>query len=92
MKYAARADENQPDIVDALRKYGFSVRSTHREGQGFPDLVIAKAGRAALAECKMPGEGLNLLQEAFRRGWHSPIYILSSVEDVARLNDAWRLQ
>lgn len=91
MRFAAKSDANQPAIVEALRKMGFSVVSLHRHGAGVPDLAIAKANRMAFCEVKMPGEELNGLQEAFVREWNSSIYVLSSVEDVAVLCEAWRL-
>ena len=37
---AARVDQNQSEIVDALRRVGCSVQDLHEVGQGCPDLLV----------------------------------------------------
>lgn len=49
-----RIDENQPLIVNALRKAGASVQTLHTIGKGCPDLLIGFRGVNYLAEVKNP--------------------------------------
>ena len=55
-RYAARIDENQPAIVDALRKAGAFVHVCSDIGRGFPDLFVAHAGKGLLVEIKNPAK------------------------------------
>jgi len=88
----ARADANQPAIVAALRKCGFAVWHTHREGNGFPDLTIAKPGWTKLVEIKdgsKPPSARKLTPDeaAFHSMWPDEVLILETVEDVLKLNE-----
>ena len=82
---AARSDENQQSIIDALRKIGARVKSTHMVGNGFPDLVIAFRRRTVLLEVKMPGEGLTKEQIKFFAEWNGELHIARSPEEAVRL-------
>ena len=44
VRRAARIDENQPEIVEALHKAGTSVVHLHQLGQGVPDLLVGVTG------------------------------------------------
>jgi hypothetical protein len=65
MRLRARVDQNQREIVLALRKAGCAVYCTHQVGHGFPDLLV-RTPRPELKqlEVKEPGERLTLLSEA----------------------------
>jgi predicted RecB family nuclease len=52
MRYAARVDDNQGEIVRALTRIGAYVIDCSHVGQGFPDLLIAYRGRWTLVEIK----------------------------------------
>ena len=52
MRKAAKIDDNQPEIVKALRKAGCSVDPTSAMGNGFPDLHVGRAGVNYLLEVK----------------------------------------
>ena len=52
MRRAARIDENQPDIVEALRKRGAFVQSLAAIGKGCPDLLVGFHGRWFVLEVK----------------------------------------
>ncbi len=54
---AARIDKNQPEIVEALRKAGFTVTPLHAVGGGCPDLLCGKWGKNALLEVKDENSG-----------------------------------
>jgi hypothetical protein len=87
MKYAAKADRNQPEIVAALRKFGAKVTPTHTVGQGFPDLVVAFNGRTFLLEIKdgaKPPSARKLTpdQEKFHAAWTGEIHVVESIEQA----------
>ena len=48
MRRAARVDDNQGQIVDALRRVGCSVWSLAGVGKGFPDLAVVESVEDAL--------------------------------------------
>lgn len=50
-KYARRVDENQGDIVKALRACGATVRVIS-QGDGIPDLLVGYHGHTVLMEVK----------------------------------------
>lgn len=52
MRRAAKVDDNQKQIVDALRDYGASVESLAAVGRGVPDLLVGYRGRNLLMEVK----------------------------------------
>lgn len=56
MRRAARIDENQPDIVAALRKMGAEVTPLHRVGQGVSDLLVSWRQRWFVLEVKNPNK------------------------------------
>jgi len=51
MRRAARVDENQSDIVAALRAVGATVRVIS-QGDGIPDLLVGFMGKTILLEVK----------------------------------------
>jgi hypothetical protein len=87
MRYAARIDRNQPEIVAALRAIGCQVIPTHTVGQGFPDLVVDYHGRSCLVEVKDPLQPpskrrLTPAQAEFHAAWTGPIYTVETPEDA----------
>ena len=83
MRRAARVDENQQAIVDALKRVGVSV-----EIIGKPvDLLICCRGETALLEVKNPdgGDRLTKDQVEFIARWPGKIHIARSVEEALRL-------
>ena len=52
MRHHAKIDDNQPDIVLALRSMGCSVQSLATVGKGCPDLLVGYRGRNLLMEVK----------------------------------------
>lgn len=87
MRLAAKVDDNQGEIVKALRRLGYSVRSTAQIGKGFPDLVFGKWGITFLAEVKdgkKPPSARMLTpdEEEFWRDWKGSVVLFESVQDV----------
>lgn len=83
---ARRTDDNQSEIVGAMRAAGASVNDTSMVGNGFPDTVVGICGLTALAEIK-DGEKspsrrkLNKKQIEFHatnKGW---VAVLETVDD-----------
>ena len=52
MRRAAKVDQNQPEIVAALRKIGATVQPLHGVGAGCPDILVGYRGRNLLVEIK----------------------------------------
>ena len=51
MRRAAKVDDNQKDIVKALRAIGATVRIV-TQGEGIPDLLVGFRGHTVLMEVK----------------------------------------
>ena len=88
MRRAARADGNQKEIVEYIRKrYEATVAHTHMIGQGFPDIVIGYRGANYLVEIKdgskSPSErALTKEESLWHAEWCGQVCIISSVKDV----------
>lgn len=90
-RYAAKRDENEPDIIKALRAHGCVVWQL--SGKGIPDLLVLQKGKKWLADVKMPGKPTTKPQED---AWEEAatkarcsVFILRTPEDAARmLNNA----
>lgn len=68
----ARVDENQRQIVAALRQAGASVQHLHAVGQGCPDILVGFRGANHLLELKdgsKPPSARGLTDAQLR--WHS---------------------
>jgi hypothetical protein len=89
---AARTDDNQTEIVDALRKVGCSVQSLAMVGQGVPDILVGFRGRNWLFEIKdgsKPPSRRNLTndEETWHLRWDGQVKVIESVDDVLRYMD-----
>lgn len=87
MRRAAKADDNQPQIVKAFRQLGFSVAHTHTIGKGFPDIVVGRNGINTLVEIKdgkkvKSQKQLTPDEKEFHETWRGKIIVIESVEDV----------
>lgn len=85
MRYAARVDVNQAQIVAALRKAGCFVQPLHMVGQGVPDLLVGRAGNTYLLELKSHHKA-TLTDE--QRRWHDVcqmhVHIVYSAEEALK--------
>ena len=79
---AHKIDVNQPAIVKALRKEGFSVAITSALGSGFPDIVAGKDGRNYLLEIKNGNGGLTDDEKEFSGAWQGQYAIVRNVEEA----------
>lgn len=82
MRYAARVDVNQPDIVKALRQIGAEVNYMHQLGQGTPDLLISFRQRWYVIECKSDDGELNDEQKRWIGRQKAPVYTVRSPEEA----------
>lgn len=86
MRYANRIDENQNEIVKALRKAGAVVRIIS-QGDGIPDLLVAYKGYTILMEVKDGGKPpsarkLTEAEQKFFDEWTGGmLVIVNSVEE-----------
>lgn len=92
MRRAAKVDANQPAIVDAARKMGFSVAHTHTLGDGFPDLALGKYGFTFLVEVKDGSKPkserqLNANEEKWHDAWHGHKAVIENLDDLIALKD-----
>lgn len=89
MRGAARVDDNQAEIVDALRRCGCLVEVLSRVGRGVPDLLVGTPrGRLIMIEVKdgkKPPSERRLTPD--QREWHQrwrryPLFIVESIRDA----------
>ena len=86
-----KRDENEPDIIKALRAHGCVVMQL--SGKGIPDLLVLRNGTKWLADVKMPGKPTTEAQEEL---WEEAatkarcsVFILRTPEDAQKmLNNA----
>ena len=77
-----RTDSNQKEIMDALRKAGYSVFDLHCVGKGFPDIIVGCHNHNILVEIKSEGGKLNELEHKFFNTWQGPMCVVNSVEEA----------
>jgi hypothetical protein len=90
MRRANRIDENQNDIVAALRKAGATVRVIS-QGEGIPDLLVGFRGETILLEVKdgnkpPSARTLTPAEKKFFDEWEGGLcMVVKSVEDALEL-------
>ena len=88
MRYAAKVDQNQGIIVEALRKAGASVYVSSRFGGGFPDLIVSwwdddlGITRTCLMEVKTEKGYLTKKEREFLLNWKGQINIVRTPEQA----------
>lgn len=90
MRRAAKIDQNQTEIVSALRKIGCTVQHLHAVGDGCPDLLVGAYGITLLLEIKdgrKPPSARRLTEDQIK--WHGawtggPVAIVTDVEGAIR--------
>ena len=90
MRRANRIDDNQNDIVAALRKAGATVRVIS-QGDGIPDLLVGFRGETILLEVKdgnkpPSARTLTPAEQKFFNEWEGGLcMVVKSVEDVLEM-------
>lgn len=87
MRKHGRTDDNQSEIVSALRAIGCSVQSLAALGNGCPDLMIARNGVNYLLECKNgqlapSGQALTVMEKLWIENWKGRVAVVNSVESA----------
>lgn len=90
MRKRARVDDNQKQIVDALRKAGASVQSLATIGNGCPDLLVGFRGTNYVIEVKdgskCPSKRiLTPDEEIWSIKWDGSYYVAHSVDDALKI-------
>lgn len=90
MRRAAKIDANQNQVVDALRRLGYSVLHLHTIGKGCPDILVGKSGKNYLFEIKDPekprsSRKLTEDEEEFRSKWRGQVHTIHTWEEAMRI-------
>ncbi len=89
VRRAARVDDNQRAIVDALRTAGASVQTLAAIGKGCPDLLVGCRGRNVLMEIKNENrppskQRLTPDERAWHESWRGSVAIVKNPDDALR--------
>lgn len=89
MRRAAKIDENQNEIVAALRKVGASVQILSSVGKGCPDIICGIAGVNYFLEIKdgnkpLSAQKLTPDQFEWHGGWKGQVVVVNSVIQALR--------
>ena len=87
---AAKADANQPDIVQTFRDLGATVQHLHTVGMGCPDIIVGFRGVNYLVEIKdgskpPSGQKLTPPEQYFFDHWNGQVCIVNSPDAAANL-------
>lgn len=87
MRQIARTDDNQAEIVQALRQVGASVILTHQLGAGVPDIAVGFRGINYWFEIKDGGKPpsrrmLTSDEETWHSTWRGHVAVVESVEEA----------
>ena len=82
MKRKSRVDNNQRDIVLALRSCGASVQHLHQVGHGCPDILVGFQGVNYLIEIKGKNGKLTPQQRLWHASWSGSASVVRSISDA----------
>lgn len=87
MRRKARVDDNQPEIVMALRMAGATVQSIATVGGGCPDILVGFRGKNYLMEIKdgsKPPSARKLTshETKWHKEWRGQVAVVESIEDA----------
>lgn len=77
---AAKRDNNERPIIDALRTAGASVEQLSKKG--VPDLLVGFQGRTYLMEVKDTKGKLTPDEDTWIGAWKGNVYIVRSIEEA----------
>jgi len=84
MRWAAKSDANQQEIVNALRQVGASVLVLSRVGQGCADLACGIRGQTYFLEVKTDKGELTPAEKKFMKGWRGHYAIVRTPEEALK--------
>jgi hypothetical protein len=82
MRRAAKRDGNEPEIIQALKDYGFVVEQV--SDPGLPDLVVSK-GINLLFEIKTKQGTLTSAQKKFFAVWQGQVNVIRTINDLRQV-------
>jgi hypothetical protein len=87
MRRAGKVDENQSEIVDALRRAGMSVQPLSSVGSGVPDLLVGFRGVNVLLEVKdgnkaLSAQKLTTDQSNWHGAWAGQVTVTNCPDDA----------
>ena len=87
MRRAAKVDDNQPEIIAALRKIGATVQPLHSVGSGCPDLLVGFRGANFALEIKdgsKPPSARKLTQDQvdWHGGWKGQVAVVCNINEA----------
>lgn len=87
MRRAAKIDDNQRVIVDALRSAGCDVESLAAVGRGVPDLLVGVGGVNYLLEVKDGSkppsrQKLTSHQKTWHATWRGQVAVVSTIKEA----------
>lgn len=87
MRRAAKVDDNQSEIVKALRAIGATVQPIHQIGKGCPDLLVGWRGMNTLLELKDGAKAPSarkLTQDEvdWHANWRGQVAVVETVEQA----------
>jgi len=97
-RYARKVDENQAQVVAALRALGATVQSLAAVGAGVPDLLVGHRGRTFLLEVKdgrkVPSARyLTDAEDGWHRSWRGgPCLVVQSAGDAVFVVTGQRIE
>tara|TARA_Y100000590_G_scaffold20974_2_gene24394 strand:+ start:7899 stop:8180 length:282 start_codon:yes stop_codon:yes gene_type:complete len=83
-KYARKVDDNQAEIVAALRRGNHQVVTMNTLPAGFPDLIVCRAGYCHFVEVKaIKGGRITPAQYDFHQDWQGPpIKVVKTIDEA----------
>ena len=89
MKQRKRIDENQPAIVEGLRRVGATAKLTTDVG-GFVDIVVGYRGKNYLIEIKNPDQPkskqvLTPDEQEFHDTWRGQVVIITTLDEALKI-------
>jgi len=82
MRRDAKVDQNQQEIITALRQIGASVYPLHFAGRGCPDLIVGFRGRNYLIEIKTQKGRLNADPRTFHASWRGQVAVVRTAREA----------
>lgn len=82
MRRACKTDNNQAEIVSALRAFGATVKDLSKVGGGFPDLCVGYAGSNFLLEVKDKKGRLTPAQVVTHGSWGGRIRVVHNAKEA----------
>lgn len=84
---AAKADANQPKIVNMLRLVGCTVQHLHTVGKGCPDILVGYRGQNYLMEIKdgekpPSSQKLTAPESAWHESWRGTVHVVCNEREA----------